>query len=165
MFSIRGAPVSSEQSTGLEGRQRGQTSGSVSARWPPPYLLVSTTFPTQLSPFSPTSCTGGKQRRVRTTTPRMLCFCLRSRAGWECCALQPAFPLAKEREEWARPLKAPSNHCTTVLPSACLVPCRSLCALSGRRAGAEGKPVGALGSGSAWGQSCAGPWGGSQAEV
>lgn len=106
-------------------------------------------FQPSFPPLSPSSCTEGEnQRGVRTTTPRMLCFCLRSRAGWECCALQPAFPLAKDGKSGRRPVKAPSNRCTTVLLGACLVPYHSpLCSEWMRsRKGGKGKPAGALGS-------------------
>lgn len=56
------------------------------------YTFIPSSFitPLQLSPH------WGHLSGRRTTTPRVPCSCLQSRAGWECPALQRAFPLAKE---------------------------------------------------------------------
>lgn len=47
----------------------------------------------------------------------MPCSCLRSRAGWECRALQRDFPLAKEEREWAGASQPAQSPCWRVLPS------------------------------------------------
>lgn len=132
-------PLLCPQGRALAGRQATAPDFRVCVTcWCQPHLPFST--PASLPSLQ--LAVQGEQRGVRTTTPRMLCFCLRSRAGWECCALQPAFPLAKEGKEWAEASKGPQQplyYCLAwCLPGACHSP---LCCqwMRGRRGGKEGQ--------------------------
>lgn len=121
----------------------------------PPAIALDTPalFPLQLLHL-PNSQHRGHQNSVKTTTPRVPCFYLQSRAGWECYPLQQAFPLAKEGRVGGGFL-AVQAPATRVLPSCPLLCHGPLCSGRIRWAGGgeKGQLARRLGSGRARGQS------------